>query len=252
VKIARFEHNGRTLFGVVEGDSVHPIEGSPFDGIRRQGSPIPLPGVRLLAPTNPSKVIAIANNYLSHVLPDGEPVPDHPEPFYKVPSAVIGPGDAIVIPPDGTRVEAEAEMVVVIGRRAHRIDERDARSHVLGVTAGNDVSERVWQRGDIQWWRGKSADTFAPFGPWIETDADYRDLALICRVNGREVQSQRTRDLLFGVDKIVSFISHYVTLLPGDVIFTGTPGSASPLVAGDTVEVEVEGAGVLRNTVISG
>jgi 2-keto-4-pentenoate hydratase/2-oxohepta-3-ene-1,7-dioic acid hydratase in catechol pathway len=252
VKIARFSLDNRIEYGVVTGDEVQPIEGLPFDGIRPNGSPIPLASVRLLAPTQPSKVIAIANNFASHVLADNEPIPDHPEPFYKVPTAVIGPGDDIVIPPDGTRVEAEAEMVVVIGRRAYRIAESESRAHVLGVASGNDVSERVWQRGDIQWWRGKSADTFGPFGPWIETDADYADLALICRVNGTVVQEQRTRDLLFGVDKIVSFVSHYVTLVPGDVIFTGTPGTASEIRPGDTVEVEVEGVGVLRNGVRKG
>jgi 2-keto-4-pentenoate hydratase/2-oxohepta-3-ene-1,7-dioic acid hydratase in catechol pathway len=252
VKIVRFASASGSTYGILEGDRVQPIEGQPYDGIRRVGAAVELAGLRLLAPTDPSKVIAIANNYLSHVVPDGEPIPDHPEPFYKVPTAVIGPGDDIVIPPGGTRVEAEAEMVVVISKLARRIDESESRAHILGVTSGNDVSERVWQRGDIQWWRGKSADTFAPFGPWIETDADYRDLALICRVNGTVVQEQRTRDLLFGVDRIVSFISHYVTLLPGDVIFTGTPGSASQLVPGDSVEVEVEGVGVLRNPVRAG
>jgi 2-keto-4-pentenoate hydratase/2-oxohepta-3-ene-1,7-dioic acid hydratase in catechol pathway len=214
--------------------------------------PVVLSEVRLLAPTAPSKVIAIANNYLSHVLPDGEPVPDHPEPFYKVPSAIIDPGQPIVFPPGAQAVDSEAEMVIVVGRRASRVSVADAGAHVLGVTCGNDVSERTWQRGDIQWWRGKSADTFAPFGPWVATGLDYRDLELICRVNGRIVQQQRTRDLLFGVHEIVSFISQYVTLLPGDVIFTGTPGTASRLNPGDTVEVEVEGVGVLSNPVVAG
>src|SRR5690348_1558275 len=159
MKIARFAQDGRVRYGIVDGDAIQPIEGEPFEAAHPTGRPLPLAGVRLLSPTEPSKVIAIANNYLSHVLPDGEPIPNHPEPFYKVPTAVIGPGAPIVFPPGWQRVEAEAEMVVVIGRAARRIAVEESRAHVLGIACGNDVSERTWQRGDIQWWRGKSADT---------------------------------------------------------------------------------------------
>ena len=162
----------------------------------------------------------------------------------------IGPDDEIVLPPDAENVHYEGELVVVIGRRAKDISPREAPNHIFGVTAGNDVSERGWQRADLQWFRAKGSDTFGPCGPVIVSGLDYSDLLLETRLNGEPRQSERSKDLLYDVDEIVSYVSRYVTLLPGDVIFTGTPGTTGPMQHGDVVEVEVEGVGILRNTVV--
>ena len=156
-----------------------------------------------------------------------------------------------MLPPDAKNAHYEGELVVVIGKRARRL-EGDAKSYVFGVTAGNDVSERDWQRADLQWFRAKASDTFGPFGPAIVTGLNYDDLLLQTRLNGEVVQSQRTKDLIFDIATIVSYVSQYVTLEPGDVIYTGTPRTTRPIKAGDTVEVEVEGVGVLRNKAIRG
>jgi 2-keto-4-pentenoate hydratase/2-oxohepta-3-ene-1,7-dioic acid hydratase in catechol pathway len=195
-------------------------------------------------------MLATALNYKSHL---GEhEAPGKPELFYKVPSSVIGPGDTIVLPKAAERVEEEAELVVVIGRRCSKVSEADALSYVLGYTCGNDVSARVWQRNDMQWWRAKSSDTFSPFGPYIETDVDISSLEIRARVNGREVQRCNSSELFFGVPALISFISQVVTLEPGDLIFTGTSGRPAELHDGDVVEVEVEGIGILRNPVVLG
>ncbi|UCC48880.1 MAG: fumarylacetoacetate hydrolase family protein, partial [Gemmatimonadota bacterium] len=213
------------------------------------GRTVPLSAVRLLAPCEPSKVIAVGLNYRSHL---GErPAPAEPGLFAKLPSALIGPEDEIVIPVDASNVHYEGELVVVIGKKAKNVSVVDAADYVFGVTAGNDVSERGWQRGDLQWLRAKASDTFAPIGPAIVTGLDYNDLLVQTRLNGELRQSERTQDMLRDVEAIVSYISRYVTLLPGDVIFTGTPGTTQAMQPGDVVEVEVEGVGVLRNTVVA-
>ena len=155
-----------------------------------------------------------------------------------------------MLPSDATNTHYEGEMVLVIGSRTSRVSVADAPSHIFGITAGNDVSERDWQKDDLQWFRAKASDTFGPLGPAIVTGLPYDDLLLQTRLNGEVVQSQRTKDLIFGVAEIVSYVSQYVTLLPGDVIYTGTPGSTKPIRPGDVVEVEVEGVGVLRNRVV--
>lgn len=247
--IVRYRFDNRKSFGILENEKVRELEGSPFEGIKPSSKLVSLSDVQLLAPCTPSKVLSIANNFQSHLA--DEPFPHQPEPFYKVPTAIIGPGANIVIPQGATRVESEAEMVVVIGKRASRVTSMEAYDYILGVTCGNDVSERIWQRNDMQWWRAKSADTFAPLGPWIATDLNYDDLLVQCRINGEVRQSERTSKLIFNVGAIVSFVSQAVTLLPGDVIFTGTPGEASPLNPGDTVEVEIEHIGTLKNTVVT-
>jgi 2-keto-4-pentenoate hydratase/2-oxohepta-3-ene-1,7-dioic acid hydratase in catechol pathway len=209
-----------------------------------------LADVRLLAPVEPSKVIAVGLNYRSHL---GErPVPPYPGLFAKLPTSIVGPGDGIVMPPDATDLHYEGEMVIVIGKRAHGVPEAAALDYVFGVTAGNDVSERAWQRNDLQWFRAKASDTFGPIGPVVARGLDYDNLLVQTRVNGESRQSERTSDLIFHVPAIVSYVSRYVTLLPGDLIFTGTPQSTRAMKAGDVVEVEVEGVGVLRNTVVAG
>ena len=247
VKYVRYSHAGRTTYGILEGDRVYELSGDLFSGPRRTGTAAKLSDVKLLAPVEPSKVIAVGLNYKSHL---GErPTATYPGLFAKLPTSIIATGEEIVIPPDAKNVHYEGELVVVIGKKASRVSKEDAKSYVFGVTAGNDVSEREWQRADLQWFRAKGSDTFGPLGPAIVTGLDYDDLLLQTRLNGEVVQSQRTKDLIFDVATIVSYVSQYVTLMPGDVIYTGTPGTTKQMKAGDTVEVEIEGVGVLRNRV---
>jgi 2-keto-4-pentenoate hydratase/2-oxohepta-3-ene-1,7-dioic acid hydratase in catechol pathway len=213
--------------------------------------------VKLLPPTRPTQVLALAGNYRSH-LQDQATVPPTfriPQPFYKSPSCLIGQGEAIVIPKDAKTVHYEAELVIVIGKKCSQVSKDKALDYVLGVTAGNDVSERIWQNDaevkDVQWWRAKGADTFGPVGPSIVTGVDYGKLMLRLRLNGEVKQEEKTDHLIHDIPSIVSFISQYVTLHPGDLIFTGTPGKTSEIKPGDVVEVELEGVGVLRNPVVA-
>ena len=249
-KLVRFQHGQTTSYGVVEGDSVQPIQGDLFGSQQPSGAALPLSEVKLLFPVKPPKIFAVGLNYKSHL--GGRPAPAQPEIFYKPITALQNPGDPIITPPQSQNMHFEGEMVAVIGKRASRVSVGEAGAAVLGVTCGNDVSERDWQGGpakDLQWWRAKGADTFAPLGPWIVTGIDYSNRLLTTRVNGNVVQQQYTSDLLFDVPAVVSFISQWVTLEPGDLIFTGTPGSTSKLNPGDIVEVEIEGIGLLRNPV---
>ncbi len=246
-RYVRFEHEGRVAYGILEEDRVRHLEGGLFSSAEPTTTVVPLSDVRLLAPVVPSKVIAVGLNYQSH-LGDREPAA-YPGLFAKYPTSVVGPGEDIVMPSDASNLHYEGELVLVIGREAKDVPESEALDYVFGVTAGNDVSERDWQRDDLQWLRAKASDTFAPIGPVIATGLDYDDLLVQTRVNGEVRQSERTLDLIFDVAAIVSYVSRYVTLHPGDVIFTGTPGSTQAMQPGDVVEVEVEGVGILRNTV---
>ena len=248
LKYVRYSHAGRVAYGLLEGDRVRELGGDLFSNPRPTGTTARLSDVKLLAPVEPSKVIAVGLNYKSHL---GErPSATYPGLFAKYPTSIIATGEEIVLPLDAKNAHYEGELVVVIGRKASRVSKAEAKSYVFGVTAGNDVSERDWQRADLQWLRAKGSDTFGPLGPAIVTGLDYDDLLLQTRLNGEVVQSQRTKDLIFDVATIVSYVSQYVTLMPGDVIYTGTPGTTRPIKAGDTVEVEVEGVGVLRNRVV--
>jgi 2-keto-4-pentenoate hydratase/2-oxohepta-3-ene-1,7-dioic acid hydratase in catechol pathway len=243
----RYVHQGRASYGILDDDSIRELEGPLFGSHRETGLAIPVSAVRLLAPCEPSKVIAVGLNYRSHLR--GRPVADEPGLFAKFPTSIVGQGESIVIPADAQEVHYEGELVVVMGKRAKNVSVTDAADYVFGITAGNDVSERTWQRGDLQWVRAKGSDTFAPIGPTIVTGLNYNDVLVQTRVNGEVRQSERSKDLIFDIPTIVSYVSRYVTLLPGDVIFTGTPGTTSALQPGDVVEVEVEGVGVLRNPV---
>ncbi len=246
-RFVRYSHQGTVAYGVVVGDLIQQLDGAPYDSPRPTGVDVPLADVTLLAPSEPTKVIAVGLNYLSHL--GGAAPSEYPGLFAKLPTSIIGPDAAIVIPADANNVHYEGELVVVIGKEARNVAPEQAREFIFGVTAGNDVSERDWQRDDLQWFRAKAADGFGPVGPAIVTGLDYNDLLVQTRVNGELRQSESSTDLLFGVDEIVSYISRYVTLLPGDLIFTGTPGSTQAMQPGDVVEVEVTGVGVLRNTV---
>ncbi|MGO4880282.1 MAG: fumarylacetoacetate hydrolase family protein [Bryobacteraceae bacterium] len=249
-KYVRFRKNPVTSYGILDGEIIREVRGDLFGAHAETGMTHPLAEVKLLYPCEPSKILAVGRNYKSHL--GDRQAPDRPEMFYKPVSALQNPGDPIGIPEDAANVHFEGELVIVIGRRAARAPVEEARAAIFGVTCGNDVSERDWQNGphkDLQWWRAKGADTFAPLGPAIVTGLDYGNLMLETRLNEEVVQRQSTADLTFDGPAIVSWVSRWVTLLPGDVIYTGTPGNTRPMKAGDVVEVEIEGIGVLRNPV---
>lgn len=249
-KYVRFTHEGASHYGTVDGEMVRQLAGDPFSSPQETGLTLSLASVRLLSPCDPSKVIAVGLNYRSHL--GDRATPPYPGLFAKMPTSIIGPGDDIVMPPDAENVHYEGELVVMIGRRAKDVAPSEAPEYIFGVTAGNDVSERGWQSADLQWLRAKGSDTFGPCGPMIVSGLDYNDLLLETRLNGETRQSERSKDLLYDVDEIVSYVSRYVTLLPGDVIFTGTPGTTGPMRHGDVVEIELEGVGILRNPVVRG
>ncbi|MFV1988697.1 MAG: fumarylacetoacetate hydrolase family protein [Gemmatimonadota bacterium] len=246
-RYVRFAAGDEVGYGEQLGTEIHELIGTPFADEGRSGRVYGLDDVRLLAPCVPGKVLAVGRNFASHL--HGRDAPAEPGLFAKMPTSIIGPEEDIVLPPDARDVHYEGELVVVIGRRTRRVDADEASDCILGVTAGNDVSERNWQRNDLQWLRAKGSDTFGPLGPAIVTGLDHGDLLIQTRHNGVVVQSERSRDLIFPVEEIVAHASRYVTLEPGDVIYTGTPGSTSPVIPGDVIEVEVEGVGVLRNGV---
>lgn len=236
-------------YGWVYEDRVGPMEGSPFGEYRRLEAEIPLASVRLLAPVVPGKILAVGRNYVEHAREFDNPVPEIPLIFLKPPSAVIGPEERIVLPPQSRQVDHEGELVIVIGRRGRWIPPERALEHVLGYTCGNDVTARDLQHRDGQWTRGKGFDTFCPLGPWIETDFDPTDAMVTCRVNEEMRQMASTREMVFSVQQVIAFASSIMTLEPGDIIMSGTPAGVGPLEAGCTVEVSVEGIGTLRNPV---
>jgi 2-keto-4-pentenoate hydratase/2-oxohepta-3-ene-1,7-dioic acid hydratase in catechol pathway len=249
-KYVRYAAGGATALGILEGDTIRELKGDLFATPVPTGRTVKLADVKLLPPCDPKKVIAVGLNYKTHL---GErPAAEYPGLFAKYPTSIIAHGENIVIPPDAKNVHYEGELVVVIGRRAKNVTVKDAKSYVFGVTIGNDVSERDWQKQDLQWFRAKASDTFGPLGPAIVTGLNYDDLLLQTRLNGQVVQSQRTKDLIFDVAAVVSYLSRYVTLEPGDVIFTGTPGTTRAFKPGDTIEVEIEGIGTLRNRAVLG
>lgn len=250
MRLARFRQGGRIATGLIERDRVRPLRGTFFQDPVPTGEEVPLSEARLLAPVIPSKVVAVGRNYADHAAELGNPVPEEPLLFLKPSTAVIGPEDPIPLPPESERVDHEAELAVVIGRLARKVTEEEASRFVLGYTCGNDVTARDLQAKDGQWSRAKGYDGFCPLGPWIETELDPADVEVSCRVNGEVRQSARTSALTFPPAFLVSYVSRVMTLLPGDVILTGTPAGIAPLAAGDKVEVEVEGIGVLENQVI--
>jgi 2-keto-4-pentenoate hydratase/2-oxohepta-3-ene-1,7-dioic acid hydratase in catechol pathway len=234
----------------LEADGVRKISGPLFGEHKMDSRKLPLGEVKLLAPIEPPKIFAVGLNYRSHL--GSRPAPTRPEIFYKPITSLQDPEGPIVIPKGAANVHYEGELVVVIGKGLANVSAEQARAGIFGVTCGNDVSERDWQGGaekDLQWWRAKGADTFAPLGPAVVRGIDYGKLKLQTRLNGEVVQEQLTSDLLFDCPAIVSWISRYVTLTPGDLIYTGTPGSTRKMKPGDVVEIEIEGIGILRNPV---
>jgi 2-keto-4-pentenoate hydratase/2-oxohepta-3-ene-1,7-dioic acid hydratase in catechol pathway len=246
-KVVRYEHRGALSYGILEGDLVARVDGNIFEGGRASGEKIALGAVRLLWPCEPSKILAVGLNYKSHL--GGRPAPDKPELFWKPTSCLLEPGAAITLPEGAADVHYEGELVVVIGRKTKAVSPQEAAGCIFGYTCGIDVSERNWQKNDLQWWRAKGADTFGPLGPAIAVGLNYKASRLQTRVNGEVKQSQLLSDLLFDAAAVVSHASRCVTLLPGDVVYTGTPGTTSALKPGDVVEVEIDGIGILKNSV---
>ncbi len=254
----RFRAGDTTAYGILEGGRVRELQGDLFGTFSKTDRTHALKEVTLLTPTVPTQVLALAGNYRSHL--GDETIPARfriPQPFFKSPSCLVADGEAIVIPADSPGpVHFEAELVIVIGKKASKVPRERALEYVFGVTCGNDVSERYWQNDepgkDVQWWRAKGADTFGPVGPYIATGLNPDDLLLRLRLNGEVKQEERTSRLIHDVASTVSVISRHITLQPGDLIFTGTPGETSAIKPGDVVEVELEGVGVLRNPVAAG
>jgi 2-keto-4-pentenoate hydratase/2-oxohepta-3-ene-1,7-dioic acid hydratase in catechol pathway len=249
-KYIRYRSGPNTGYATLDGETVRPFDGGLFGSRTETGAVLKRSEISLLAPCEPGKILAVGLNYKSHL--GGRPQPTRPEIFYKAVTALQNPGGPIVTPRDATDMHYEGEIVVVVGKAVRNATVEEARDAIFGVTCGNDVSERNWQHGpgkDLQWWRAKGSDTFAPLGPAIVTGIDYGNLLLETRLNGESVQKQYTSDLIFDCPAIVSWISGWVTLLPGDIVYTGTPGSTRKMSPGDVVEVEIDGIGTLRNTV---
>jgi 2-keto-4-pentenoate hydratase/2-oxohepta-3-ene-1,7-dioic acid hydratase in catechol pathway len=251
MRIVRYRHDGEVEFGVLEGEVVEAITPHPFGPFQYTGNRADVGDVKLLAPVLPTKVVGVGRNYADHAQELGNEVPSTPVIFLKPSTAVIGPGDPIVYPNGVDRVDYEGELAVIVGKVGRRLREEDALQGVLGFTCANDVTARTLQATDGQWTRAKGFDTFCPLGPWIETDLDSSDLAVRTVVNDEQRQSSRTSLLERSVAALLAFISSVMTLLPGDVVLTGTPAGVGPLTVGDRVEVEVEGVGVLANPVVA-
>lgn len=251
-KYARFSINGTISYGVVEEDTIHAFAGGLLGDRKPTGKSFPLSSVMLLAPVEPSKILAMAGNYRNH-LPEGDIPPKFkiPQLFYKPSSCLAGAGENIVIPKGTADVHYEAELVLVIGKSAKNVATQHALEYVFGATCGNDVSARDWQKSDVQWWRAKGCDSFGPCGPFVVSGLNYDNLGLQLRLNGQVKQKDRTSDMIHNVATMVSVCSQHTTLNPGDIIFTGTPGKTSAIKPGDVCEVEIEGIGVLRNPVVA-
>jgi len=254
VIIIRYQSAAGPAYGLVENHIIYTLEGDAFGQFSKGRQVGELQDVTLLAPIAPGKIVALGRNYAEHAKEHGAEVPQEPLLFLKATSAVIGPDEPIVLTPLSQRVEHESELVLVMGKRAKHVPEEKAWEYVLGVTCGNDVTARDLQRSDGQWSRAKGFDTFCPIGPWVVTHLkpeEVGDLGISCRVNGVMKQMASTRDMIFSPARLVAYITQAMTLYPGDLIMTGTPAGVGPLNAGDTVEVEIEGIGVLRNSVVA-
>lgn len=249
MKLARFSYKNKEYFGVVSGDEIIVAKGDMFSEYKLTKKRIPLSDVKLLPPTVPSKIVAVGLNYRAHTEEFGEEVPDEPRLFLKPSSAAIGHMDAIILPKQSQRVDYEAELAIVIGKKCFKVSEDEVGDYILGFTCLNDVTARDLQRKDGQWTRAKGFDTFAPIGPWIETELDSDSVDISLLLNGEVMQSSNTNMFIFKTKQLVSYISNVMTLLPGDIITTGTPGGIGPMKSGDVVTVKIDGIGELINTV---
>jgi 2-keto-4-pentenoate hydratase/2-oxohepta-3-ene-1,7-dioic acid hydratase in catechol pathway len=250
MKIVRFAADNRIKYGILKGESIQAIEGKPFRHIKPTDHRYRLSEVKLLSPCTPSKIVALGLNYRSHAEETNNPLPEAPLIFMKPSTAVIGPEDAIVYPPSSTRVDYECELAVVMKKTAWQVPLEEALDYVLGYTCFNDVTARDHQSRDGQWTRAKGFDTFAPVGPCIETELDPGNVTLETYLNGERKQRGHTSDLIHSVPELINFISQVMTLLPGDIIATGTPSGIGPMYPGDIVEIKIEPIGTLRNYIV--
>jgi len=254
VKVGRFKHGDRTIYGLIKGREIVPIKerriSEIMETVTPEGEPLSFKDVKFLSPTRPTKIVAVGLNYRAHAEEMGKPLPEEPLLFMKPSTAVISNKMKIIKPKMSQRVDYEGELAIVIGRKCKKVSPEEAPDYILGYSCFNDVTARDLQQKDVQYTRAKSFDTFAPYGPWINTDIDPIGLKITTRVNGEVKQEGNTEDMIFSPFELVSFISQIMTLLPGDVIATGTPPGVGPLQAGDRVEVEIEGIGTLINYVV--
>ncbi|MDY6795250.1 MAG: fumarylacetoacetate hydrolase family protein [Actinomycetota bacterium] len=251
MKLARYLYDGHIRYGVVEGEELYELLLTPFSGLERQGRVYPLRDVELLAPVYPQKIVAVGLNYRDHAREVGMAIPEEPVLFMKPPSSLLPHEGAIVYPDMSGRVDYEAELALICGTECRGVAVEEAGEHILGYTCANDVTARDLQVKDVQWTRAKSFDTFCPLGPFIETEVDAEGLVVQCELNGERRQSSAASNMIFDPRQLLSFVSRIMTVYPGDVILTGTPPGIGELQVGDTVEVSIEGVGLLRNTVIS-
>lgn len=243
----RYEYNGNAAFGILDGNQIQVLDGDLFANPAPTGSTVALADVRLLPPTGAGNVFAVGMNFSSHIASRS----DAPPPlFLKLPTSLTGHQSEIVLPDDAGNVHFEGELVLVIGKRAKNVAEEEAHDYIFGVTAGNDLTERSWQGRDLQWMRAKAADGFGPVGPALVTGLDFNNVLLTTRLNGEIVQQENTRNMIHKPAKVVSYLSRYFTLLPGDMIFMGTPGRTSALSDGDIVSVSIDGIGTLSNRIV--
>ena len=250
MKVARFSNGADPRFGIVDGPELVVLKGHPLvAGYQTTGERIPLKEVKLLAPTIPSKIVCIGKNFADHAAEIGEEVTAEPLIFFKPSSAIIGHGDAIVIPPQSKQVELEAELCLVIGKLAKNVSVDKAMEYLWGVTIANDVTARDLQFGDGQWARSKAFDTFCPLGPWVETEFVPDSQVIESRINGEVRQNVAISEMVHSIPNIISYVSKNMSLLPGDIILTGSPAGISVINAGDMIECEIEGIGILSNPV---
>jgi 2-keto-4-pentenoate hydratase/2-oxohepta-3-ene-1,7-dioic acid hydratase in catechol pathway len=256
LRFARFAgEKGKPVYGLVEGENLREITGAPFGEWKKTDRTVPVARAKFLAVTDARNVYALAGNYQDHLVglpPERLEKYKTPQFFMKTAACLCGHGDDILYPKDAGRLDYEGELVIVIGKAGRDIPKARALDHVFGVTVGNDVSARDWQKNDVQWWRAKGSDTFGPCGPYLVTGLDCGKLDLQVRVNGKVLMKTNTKMLVHDVPTMVAFLSKHVTLQPGDLIFTGTAGKTQPIQVGDVVEVELEGVGTLRNKVAAG
>ena len=247
MRIGRVESGGQPVWAIIEGETVYRLNGSPFENPSRGDQIGSLGSTRLLAPCEPSKVLCIGLNYRAHAAESGQEVPKEPLMFWKPATTVIGPGDDVVWAPGSQKIDYEAELAVVFKKRAKNVAAGAYKEYILGYTCANDISARDFQRGDGQWARAKGSDTFCPLGPWIETDVDPNDLRISGKLNGETKQDSRTSDLVFNLDFLVTHLTKYFTMEPGDVLITGTPAGIGDMPVGSEYEVTIEGIGSLKN-----
>ncbi len=248
MKIVRYKLGTEVAYGILENDRVERMVGTPYQGIKGTGEYHRLSEVRLLAPCEPTKIIAIGLNYASHAKQLNLEIPESPQIWYAPSTSVIGTDDKIITPRGATLMEYESEVAAVIGKPAKSVSKEKALEYVLGYTCTNDVTARDWQRIDFAFTRSKGSDTFFPTGPCIETELDPGNITVEGYLNGKQVQSGNTNDLIYDIPYLVSYISNSITLLPGDIISTGTPAGNGPMKSGDVIEIKCGGVGTLRNT----